>query len=159
MSRKAHEQAECPLVVRRIARKSQDANAGQGELFTDHRHHAFITNAPFDTVDADANHRGHAVVEQVIAEPKEGPIANLPSGKFHANALWLTLAAITFNLTRAAAHAARVPNARIQSVRRKLVNIPGRIAHAARTIRLHLPKRWPWALCWEDIWDTVAGWT
>ena len=159
VSRKAHEQVDCRLVVRRVVRKNKDAAAGQGELFTDYRHHAFITNAPFNTVDADAKHRGHAIVEQVIAELKDGPIAHLPSGNFHANALWLMLAIITFNVMRAAAHAAHLPNARIESVRRKIVNIPGRIAHTARTIRLHLPRFWPWALGWEDIWDSVAGWT
>jgi len=158
-SRKAGEQVDCRLVVRRVVRKNKQASAGQGELFTDYRYHAFITNAPFSTVDADANHRGHAIVEQVIAELKQGPIANLPSGKFHANALWLILAVIAFNLLRAAGHAALMPKARIDTVRRKIVNIPGRIAHTGRQITLHLPRSWPWALGWECLWDTVTGWT
>src|SRR3954466_9764769 len=51
---------------------------------------------------AEAAHRDHAIVEQVIAELKAGPLAHLPSGTFTANAAWLVLAAIAVNLTRAA---------------------------------------------------------
>ena len=43
----------------------------------------------------------HAIVEQVIADLKNGPLAHLPSGQFAANSAWLVLAAIAFNLTRA----------------------------------------------------------
>jgi hypothetical protein len=52
---------------------------------------------------AEATHRDHAIVEQVIAELKNGPLAHLPSGRFTANAAWLVCAAIAHNLTRAAA--------------------------------------------------------
>ena len=51
---------------------------------------------------AEATHRAHAVVEQVIADLKAGPLAHLPSGVFTANAAWLALASIAFNLLRAA---------------------------------------------------------
>jgi len=47
-------------------------------------------------------HRDHAIVEQVIAELKDGPLAHAPSGKFAANAAWLTLACLSFNVLRAA---------------------------------------------------------
>ena len=50
----------------------------QGELFAAHRHHAFITNSTLGTVEADQHHRHHAVIEQVIAELKDGPLAHLP---------------------------------------------------------------------------------
>ena len=33
-------------------------------------------------------HRDHAIVEQVIAELKDGPLAHLPSGRYTANAAW-----------------------------------------------------------------------
>jgi hypothetical protein len=35
---------------------------------------------------AEAAHRGHATIEQVIADLKSGPIAHLPSALFTANA-------------------------------------------------------------------------
>ncbi|MGW0963439.1 hypothetical protein ACWD4K_31515 [Streptomyces gelaticus] len=41
------------------------------------------------------------MVEQVIADSKAGALAHLPSGHFHANAAWLTLWAMTYNLLRA----------------------------------------------------------
>ena len=53
-------------------------------------------------IQAEAHHRDHAIVEQVFADWNDGPLAHLPSGHFPANAAWLTLAAITANLTRAA---------------------------------------------------------
>ena len=42
-------------------------------------------------VQAEAQHRDHAIVEQVFADLDRGPLAHLPSGHFPANAAWLTL--------------------------------------------------------------------
>ena len=56
-----------------------------------------------DTVTADKTHRRHAIIEQVHADLKNSALAHLPSGVFTANAAWLVLAVIAFNLTRAAA--------------------------------------------------------
>ena len=50
-------------------------------MFDTWRYHAFITNTTLSAVEADAWHRKHAVVEQVIAELKAGPLTHLPSGK------------------------------------------------------------------------------
>ena len=52
---------------------------------------------------ADQIHRRHAIIEQVHADLKNSALAHLPSGVFTANAAWLVLAVIAFNLTRAAA--------------------------------------------------------
>ncbi|MFD9603252.1 hypothetical protein OG609_28805 [Streptomyces sp. NBC_01224] len=46
-------------------------------------------------------HRAHAAVEQVFADLEDSALAHLPSGKFTANAAWLTPAAVTYNLPRA----------------------------------------------------------
>jgi hypothetical protein len=59
-------------------------------------------------VAADKTHRGHAIIEQVHADLKNSALAHLPSGKFAANAAWLVLAVIAFNLTRAAATVLRL---------------------------------------------------
>jgi hypothetical protein len=53
-------------------------------------------------MEAEADHRRHAVVEQVIADIKGGPFAHAPCGDFQANAAWLALVALALNLTRAA---------------------------------------------------------
>jgi hypothetical protein len=105
-SRRKAEHIPGRLVVRRVKRlqpRADRAHGGeQSELFAAYRHHAFFTNSTQDTITADTTHRGHAIVEQVMADLKNGPLAHLPSGVFNANAAWLTLATIAFNLTRAA---------------------------------------------------------
>jgi len=108
-SRRTSEQVPGRLVVRRIPDLNTTAAAGQRTLFDTWRFHAFFTTTDpdlQDTVAADKTHRGHAIIEQVHADLKNSALAHLPSGKFTANAAWLVLAVIAFNLTRAAASVA-----------------------------------------------------
>jgi hypothetical protein len=144
------------LVVRRIPEKNP-APPGQAELFPTWRYHAFLTDTQLSTVDADLTHRGHAIVELVFADLIDGPLAHLPSGRFAANAAWLTLAAIAHNLTRAAATLTSPAHgkARAATIRRQIINIPARIAHHARKIVLHLPTRWPWQTAWQQLFTTT----
>ena len=90
---------------------------------------------------ADRTHRGHAVIEQVHADLKHSALAHLPSGKFAANAAWLVLAVIAFNLTRAAAASTGpgLATATTGTLRRTLIAVPARIATSARRLVLHLP--------------------
>ncbi|MET4783218.1 hypothetical protein ABIB56_003234 [Glaciihabitans sp. UYNi722] len=115
-------------------------------LFDTHRFHAFFTTSTLDTVTADQVHRRHAIIEQVNADLKHPALAHLPSGIFTANAAWLVLAVIAFNLTRAAATitGAALAKATTSTIRRELITIPARIASSGRRIRLHLPEAWPW---------------
>ena len=87
-----------------------------------------------------------AIIEKVIAELKAGPLAHLPSGQMNADAAWLVLAAIAFNLTRAAGTLASRFHAKATTatIRAQLITVPARIARSARRLRLHLPQRWPW---------------
>lgn len=156
-SRKKQEHVACRLVVRRVKRLNPGAKHGQDTLFDTWRHHAFITNSTLDAVEADRRHRGHAVIEQVIAELKDGPLARLPSGRFHANAAWLQLAVIAFNLSRAAAHAAGMATARMATLLARIIRVPARLAARARRITAHLPAKWPWQDAWLRLWDTALG--
>ena len=72
---------------------------------------------------ADKTHRGHAIIEQVHADLKNSALAHLPSGKFTANAAWLVLAVMAFNLTRAAATLAgpAMGKATTATIRRKVI--------------------------------------
>ena len=151
------------LVVRRIP----DFNAenkratGQDTLFDAWRFHAFFTTADpalLDTVTADKTHRQHAVIEQVHADLKNSALAHLPSGAFTANAAWLVLAVMAFNLTRAAASLTdpQLAKATTASIRRKLINVPARVATSARRITLHLPQGWPWQTAWTALFDRVS---
>lgn len=156
-SRNKNEQVTCRLVVRRVKRLNPSAKHGQDTLFDTHRHHAFITNSTLNTVEADRRHRGHAVIEQTIAELKDGPLAHLPSGRFHANAAWLQLAVIAFNLSRAAAHAAGIATARMATIMSRIIRVPARLARRARRLVAHLPEKWPWQRKWLRLWDTALG--
>jgi hypothetical protein len=139
--RRKADHVPCRLVVRRVRRLQPLAGDGskQGELFATYRHHAFITNSTLPTREADERHRDHAIVEQVIAELKDGPLAHVPSGKYAANAAWVACAAIAFNIARATAAAADLAKARWASLRTKILNVPARIASTARRLVLHLP--------------------
>lgn len=157
--RRKHEHVTCRLIVRRVKRLQPLASDGteQGELFASYRHHAFITNSTLGMIEADQRHREHALVEQVIAELKGGPLAHLPSGKYTANAAWVALAVTAFNLARATGVAAGEQRARWATLRTKIINIPGRIATTARRLDLHLPADWPWATGWESLWSIATG--
>lgn len=157
--RRKAEHVPCRLVVRRVKRLQPVASDGtvQGELFATYRHHAFITNSTLPTVEADERHRDHAIVEQVIAELKNGPLAHLPSGKYAANAAWVAHAVIAFNLARAATVAAGQPRARWATVRTRLIHVPARIAATGRRLVLHLPRHWPWRTGWEQLWHNATG--
>jgi hypothetical protein len=128
--------------VRRVPDLTKTQIDGQGELFPVWRYHAAFTDSPFVLVQAEQQHRGHAVIEQVFAELIDGPLAHLPSGRFPANNAWLACAAIAHNLTRAAATLAgrRYPTARAATIRRHLINLAARTARHARGIIIHLPQ-------------------
>ena len=157
--RRKAEHVPCRLVVRRVKRLQPLASDGseQGELFATYRHHAFITNSTLPVVEGDQRHRDHALVEQVIAELKDGPLAHLPSGKYAANAAWVACAVIAFNIARATAVAASMRTARWATLRTRIINIPARIAATGRRLILHLPTHWPWATDWESLWSTATG--
>ena len=108
---------------------------------------------------ADKTHRGHAIIEQVNADLKNSALAHLPSGVFAANAAWLVLAVIAFNLTRAAATLAggALTKATTATIRRKLINVAARIASSARRITLHLPHGWPWQHHWTALFRQTCG--
>lgn len=133
------------LIVRRV----RDQNHLDA-LFPVWRHHAFFTTSTAAVVEADATHRQHAVIEHVNDDLKHGPLAHFPSGRFAANAAWLSCAAIAFNLTRAGGCLASgaCATARIATLRRRLINLPARIAHRARRLILHLPQHWAWESAW-----------
>ena len=131
-------------------------------MFDIWRFHAFFTTTEpptLDTVTADKTHRGHAIIEQVHADLKSSALAHLPSGKFTANAAWLVLAVIAFNLTRAAATltGTGLAKATTATIRRKLITVPARIASSARRLTLHLPTAWPWETAWTRLFTHDCG--
>jgi hypothetical protein len=145
-NRRRGEHVTARLIVRRVRRLNPaTVPAGQTEAFAVYRYHAVFTDSSEPTLHAEATHRDHAIIEQVIAELKNGPLAHLPSGLFTANAAWLVCAAISHNLTRAAGALAggRHRRSRTGTIRAQLITTPARIAHSAHQQTLHLPRDWP----------------
>jgi hypothetical protein len=147
------------LIVRRVRDKGKAA-PGQGELFSAWRYHAVFTDSPFELVQAEEQHRGHAVIEQLLADLNDGPLAHLPSGKFSANAAWLAVAAMAHNLLRAAGALAgrRHARARAATIRRDLVAVAARTArHGRDRLTLHLPEGWHREREWLNLFEAACG--
>jgi hypothetical protein len=153
------------VTARLIVRRVRDANPdhmsvdAQGELFRVWRHHAIFTDSPLPLLTAEAGHRRHAIIEQVIADLKNSALAHLPSGSFAANSAWLVLAAIAFNLTRAAGALASTFHAKATTatLRRQLINLAARITRSARRSTLRLPAAWPWNTAWQQLFTAATG--
>jgi hypothetical protein len=130
---------------RLIVRRTRLLGA-QAELWPDWRHFAVITNRTDEIAIVEAEHRDHAVVEQVIADLKDQALAHFPSGNFNANGAWTVLAALAHNLLRWT-QLLGLPDTTVRAartLRRRLLQVPGRLTSHARGWTLHLPARWPW---------------
>jgi len=78
-SRRKSEHISARLIVSRVKRLNpKTVPAGQGALFSTWRHHAVFTDSGVSMLAAEATHRGHAIVEQIIAGLKAGPLAHMP---------------------------------------------------------------------------------
>jgi hypothetical protein len=148
------------LVVRRVRDLNKKAAAGQDELFPVWRYHALFTDSPFELVQAEGQHRDHAVVEQLFADVTSGPLAHMPSGVFAANAAWLAIAAMAHNLLRAAGALASLPfaKARAATIRRDLIAVAARTArHGRGHLTLHLPEGWHREHEWLNLLAAACG--
>ena len=147
------------LIVRRVRDLNRRAAEGQDELFACWRYHAVFTDSPFRTIQAESQHRDHALVEQVFADLTSGPLAHLPSGSFAANAAWLTCTAMSHNLTRAAGALAGLFHARARAtIRSHLIAVAARIArHGHGHITLHLPDGWHRDQEWLNLFEAACG--
>jgi len=110
-SKKAHTTTG-RMIVRRVRRlnpknaEGQQALPGMPDEVT-YRYHAFFTSNPHPVLEAEAEHRDHAVSGQIFADSTGEPLAHLPSvqrtsGDFSANVAWVVLAAMTQHILRAA---------------------------------------------------------
>ena len=131
---------------RRLILRRTRLIGAQAQLWPDWRHFAFITNRTDDITIVEAEHRDHAVVEQVIADLKDQALVHFPSGEFFANGAWTVLGALAHNLLRWT-QLIGLPDTTIRAartLRRRLITIAGRLTRHGRSWTLHLPARWPW---------------
>jgi Transposase DDE domain group 1 len=130
---------------RLIVRRTRLVGA-QAQLWPDWRHFAFLTNRTEDITVVEAEHRDHAVVEQVIADLKDQALQHFPSAQFNANGAWTVLGAIAHNLLRWT-QLIGLPDSTVRAartLRRRWLQIAGRLTRHGRRWTLHLPARWPW---------------
>lgn len=146
------------ITARLVVRRVRDARY-RDALFPVWRYHPFLTNTDLPVAHADITHRQHAIIETVFADLIDGPLAHIPSGRFGANSAWVLCAAIAHNLLRAVGVLAGAANtvARGSTLRRRIVNIPARLARPQRRPVLHLPSHWPWAQAWTTLWHNTIG--
>ncbi|WP_006241287.1 MULTISPECIES: IS1380 family transposase [Mycobacteriaceae] len=146
------------ITARLIVRRVKDARFPDA-LFPVWRYHPFFTNTDLPADQADITHRQHAIIETVFADLIDGPLAHIPSGRFGANSAWILCAAIAHNLLRAAGVLAGENHGRARgsTLRRKIVNIPARLARPQRRPILHLPTHWPWSRAWLMLWHNIIG--
>ena len=138
-----------PRELRLVVRRTR-LTGTQGELWPNWRHHCFTTNRDdLDTKTADAYHRAHARVELAIKDLKDSGLRHCPSGKFFANGAWLACSALAHNITRWTTHLGRAQHPKqltvANTVRQRLLTVPGRLVNHSRQRRLRLPANWPWA--------------
>ncbi len=144
----------CRLLVRRV-RPSPGSQLALDVVFS---YHAILTDRAGDLLAVEADHRRHAVVEHVIADLKHhAGLAHLPSGRFAANAAWLTLVGVAYNLARWTAHAAGLGRVTTKTLRLTIIAVPARLLTGARRLRLRLPTSWPWADAIRDALTFFAG--
>jgi hypothetical protein len=138
--------AETTYGGRRLIVRRTRLVGSQAQLWPDWRQFAFITNRTDELTLVEAEHRDHAVVEQVIADLKDQALAHFPSGEFSANGAWTVLGALAHNLLRWT-QLIGLPDTTVRAartLRRRLITIAGRLTRHGRSWTLHLPARWPW---------------
>jgi hypothetical protein len=148
------------ITARLVVRRVKDARFPDA-LFPVWRFHPFLTNTDLPVEQADITHRQHAIIETVFADLIDEPLAHLPSGRFGANSAWVLCTAISHNLLRAAGVLAghQHTRARGSTLRRKIVNIPARLARPQHRPVLHLPTHWPWSHHWLALWHNTIGYS
>jgi hypothetical protein len=140
--------------VRLIVRRVRPTPGSQLALLATYDYHAFITDRCGSTIELEADHRRHAVVEDAIRDLKYGVGLNhLPSGRFSANAAWVVLNVIAHNLGRwvVLIGDTGAPAMTTKTLRTRLLDLPGRMTTSGGKRTLHLPERWPWQEQFERV--------
>ncbi|MDQ4131751.1 MAG: IS1380 family transposase [Actinomycetota bacterium] len=146
-------QVTCRLLVRRV-RPTPRSQLALDVVFD---YHAILTDRDGELLEVEADHRRHAVVEHVVADLKHhAGLAHLPSGRFAANAAWLALVGVAYNLARWTATATGLGRVTTKTLRLTIIAVPARLVHRSRRLRLRMPRHWPWADAIRDALATFA---
>jgi hypothetical protein len=151
--------AETTLGERRLIVRRTRLVGRQAALWPDWRHHAFISDRSDELPVVEREHRQHATVELAIRDHKDNALRHLPSGHYAANGAWCVIAALAANIarwTQILGLGTLTPQA-LATLRRRLLALPGRIAHHGRRTRLRLAARWPWRETWLACLTRLRG--
>jgi len=94
-------------------------------------------------------HRQRAAIEDSIRCAKASGLRNLPFRAYAMNAAWLELVLCGIDLLawtrRLLLHGTDLAACEPKRLRYRLLHVAGRIVRHARSVRLRLPRSWPWA--------------
>jgi len=147
------------VIVSRTPRgASEQAALGEDAAW---RYGAFATNTTTGQIQwLDARHRTQAHVEDKIKELKAMGAEKLPTADQGRNAAWLQLAALAVTSTAWLRHLAldgELKLAEPKTLRFRLLNIPAKIVHHARSTILKIPDGWAWAEDLVNAWDRLQA--
>ncbi len=148
-----------PVITRLIVRRVQPTDRQLPLPGLGYRYHAVITDRPGDPIALEADHRQHALVENTIRQLKyDLGLNHLPSGRFAANAVWLTLNVLAHNLCRWLDRLG-LGDLRLtaKTLRRRLFSVPGRLVRSGRRQWLRLPRHWPFATQFLISWTRLQA--
>lgn len=136
----------------------------QGELFADGsriHYHAVVTNRDLPGAELLHWHRQKAgTIEHVHDEVKNDlGGARLPSGKLGANAAWLRIVTLAYNVVsaqRALALGEELGTARLKRLRLWVYDVSGRMSHTGNTLRLRLHAGVEAIGRWQRVWEVFA---
>jgi hypothetical protein len=145
------------LIVRCVRDKNKGAAPGQGELFSAWRYHTVFTDSPCELLRAEEQHRGHAIIEQLLADLNDGAPGPPAVREVRRQR----------RLARHRRHRPQPPagrrrprrppprQARAATVRRDLVAVAARRGRDRLT--LHLPEAWHCERKWRNLFEAACG--
>jgi hypothetical protein len=130
-----------------------------GELYW--QYHVFVTNDNHTPAPELVGwHLQHADMENRIKEHKSGlGLEKLPTGRFHANWVYLLIGQIAFNLLAWFKTLVLPPSyhqATLKTIRHHLLNLAGKIVHSARQCFLVISDRYCYQSVWQFALDRLA---
>ncbi len=138
--------------MRVIVRRERPHPGAQLSLLEErdgYRYQAFATNTSVGQLAwLEARHRAHARVEDRIRHAKDSGLGRFPSRQFDIDQAWAQLTAISADLIswlRLLALSGDLAKAEPKMLRYRLLHVPARLTHGARSRRLRIPTTWPWA--------------
>lgn len=161
------EDIDRPLrIAYKVIRRTIDAT-GQTLLIPEIEAETFWTSLPDAPKTIVKLYHGHATCEQFHGELKtDMDLERLPSGKFQANALVLTLALMAYNLLRligqeslngyASPRRKNVKRRRLRTVMQDLMYMACRVVRHARSVKLLFSRRNAWFEPWRGVYRKFA---